>query len=231
MFGKMFNLAGGIALAALLAMGGFVGYLYGTGKINATRVDRIAAVLRGELDELPTESVGEADVDAAPDAGSEPRARTSEEVQANRRREHLESLRLERAARDLEAKRRLLDQVMGDVVRGQEALAAREEEFEKKRKYVLDAAMEEGFQKELELVESMSPRQAKEHVINVWNRHKIDAVRLMAEMDTGRARRILETFKTPEELEIQTDLLEQIRVRGMEGYASTSGKTEGAAAP
>ena len=53
----------------------------------------------------------------------------------------------------------------------------------------------------------------------------------MAAIDDSRGRRILEQFKSPEELQLMTDLLEQVRSQGTEGHANASGTTDGAAAP
>jgi len=93
------------------------------------------------------------------------------------------------------------------------------------------AAREDGFKKELEYVSNLKPAQAKEYLIRVWQRQKADAARLLSEIEESRGRRILEQFKTPEELQIMTDLLERIRLQGTEGHANASRMTEGAAVP
>ncbi len=219
MFGKLYKLLAAIALAIVLAAGGFAGYLFGTGKLSGARVDTIAAVLRGELDQ-PRDAEPTTDLEAEMDQlRTAPRASTAEEVEALRKREHLESLRLERAERDLEAQRRLLDQVLQTIVAEQEQLAEKEQRFAAQREERLAAVQDEGFQKELEYVTGLNPRQAKEYVTSVWKKQPADVVRLFQEIDTGRGRRILEQFKTPEELQIMTDLLERIRLQGSIGYA------------
>lgn len=230
MFAKLFNTVATIALASVLAAGGFVGYLVGTGKLNAARVELVADVLRGKLDQLPDPNAVPASQPTTQAAREVPRAPTEDEVRELRKREHLERLAAERAVRDLEAQQRLLDQALQHVLQEQEKLALEKSEFARQREQIKVAAHDEGFQKELELVSGLAPRQAKEHVVRLWERQPADAVRLMNAMDEGRARRILEQFKTPAELSIQTDLLEQIRLQGMEGNAEQSGMTRGAAA-
>lgn len=226
---KLFNAAAIVSLATLLASGGFVGYLFGTGRLSTSRLSAIARVLRGDKDdqgakasEPPTGTTQPAEA---------PRGHTSEEAQALRKHEYLERLRVERALSDLEAQRRLLDQVMQHVVSEQERLSEDKTTFETQRKQVSDTAHDEGFRKELDYVGGLAPRQAKEHIVRVWRKQKADAVRLFMALDVSKGKRILEQLKTPEELQIQTDLLEQVRVQGMEGYADPSGKTAGAAAP
>lgn len=228
MIGRLFSAVGIVAVATLLAGGGFIGYLVGTGRLTAARLERMAAVLRGELDG-PADAGGVADPPGT-EAAEPRRATSAEEVRALRQREHLEKLEIERALADLEAQRRLLDQAMHAVVQEQERLAAERSGFDVQRTKLTDAALDEGFRKELEYVSGLAPRQAKEHILRVWQRQKADAVRLFMEIDVSRGRRILEQFRTPEELDIQTELLEQIRLQGMAGYADASGKTEGDAA-
>lgn len=231
MFWKLFNTVSAIALATLLAGGGLVGYLLGTGKLNSGRLEIMAAVVRGELDDRSSSPPAAGQPAGNEGAAQAPRACTAEEVRELRKREHLEMLEAERAARDLEAQRRLLDQALQHVVQEQERLAEERTQFWQQREKMKSTARDEGFQRELELVSGLQPRQAKEHILRVWQKQPADAVRLLSAMDESRARRVLEQFKTSEELKIQSDLLEQIRLQGMEGNADSSGKTQGAAAP
>ena len=227
---KLLNAIGALALATLLASGGFAGYLFGTGRLSAERLETLAGVLRGEFDDASAD-----DPVAAVAPTSAPALQvtlsTQEELQSARKRERLELLATERAVRDLEAQRRLLDQILQHVVQEQERLLIEKKEFAEEREKINTAARDEGFQKELELVSGLQPRQAKEHILRLWQKQPADAVRLLSAMDETRAKRILEQFKTADELQTQTDLLEQIRLQGAEGHANASGTTNGAAAP
>ncbi len=216
MFKKIFNAVAALSLAIVLAGGGLAGYMYGTGRLDAERIDTIAAALRGEFD------AGQEQVEETPPAEetpAEPTARSADEVANLRRQEHLESLRLERAARDVAAQRQLLDQALQHVVHEQELLTDDRQRFAAARSRTFDVAEDLGFQKELEIVTTLPPKQAKEHILRVWKSQPADAVRLLVEMDASRTRRIFEQFKSEDELVIQTELLERIRTRGMEGNA------------
>jgi hypothetical protein len=228
---KLFNAISALALATLLAGGGFVGYLFGTGRLNAHRLEAVAGVLRGEFDNGPRAADAVANITPTSAPAQEPPVSTEEELRSARQRQRLELLATERAVRDLEAQRRLLDQVLQHVVQEQERLAIEKKEFAQQREKVKATARDEGFQKELDLVSGLQPRQAKEHILRLWQKRPADAVRLLSAMDDTRAKRILEQFKTPDELQTQTDLLEQIRLQGTEGHANASGMTNGAAAP
>lgn len=229
MIGKLLNVAGALSLAALLALGGLVGFLVLTGRLDAERADLMVQVLRGELQPQETAEVIE---DAAEDVPpEETRQQSGDEVRALRKRAHLERLEIERSLEDLQAQRRLLDHVLHQIVQEQEKLETDKDTFEQQREQIVAAARDEGFQKELSYVRVLSPKQAKEHLLRVWKRNETDAVRLLIELDVRQGKRILEEFKTEEELNIQTELLEQIRSKGLEGYASASGKTAGDESP
>jgi hypothetical protein len=234
MLGKFYNIFAAVALATLLATGGFVGLLFGSGRLNAARANLMAQVLRGEFDQPPAATQPASGVADATESGqATTQAATEDEVRKLRKREHLERLETERAARDLAAQRALLDQVLQHAIQQEEQLAAQRKAMEvaAQDKQKTAAALETGFKKELELVSGLQPRQAKEHILRVWRKQRADAVRLLQEMDEARVKRVLEQFKTPDELQIQSELLEQIRIQGSEGQASASGKTAGAAAP
>lgn len=230
MFRKLYGFVATLALAAVLAGGGFAGYLRATGRLTGPRLEKTAAVLRGELDEAgaKTDTGG---TDVMPAAAEVPRAPTEEEVRQLRRREHLEMLEAERAARDLEAQRRLLDQALQHVMQEHERLVTERTEFTKQREKIKEVARDEGFQKELEIVVNLQPRQAKEHVLRTWQKQPADAIRLLNALDEATVKRIFDQFRTPEELKIQTDLLEQIRLQGIDSYARTSGTADGSSAP
>jgi len=233
--GKLLNGLSLIALATLLAAGGFGGYLVGSGHLNPTRMNLIAGVLRGEFDPPADPNASDPNAPTTRPAEAQ-RGSSADEARARRRREDLESLRLERAQADLESQRRLLDQVLQQVLQGQEKLAADKAEYDKqlkvaRQKVKQGVTEDEGFRKELELVKGLKPTQAKDHIVRLWNKQKADAVRLFMALDKRQSAKILEQFQTAEESQLLSDLLEQIRFQGQEGPALSSGKTTGAAAP
>lgn len=228
MVSKLLTAIAIVSVATVLSVGGFTGFLVGSGRLNGPRVDLIASVLRGELDHWqPDAESATSQPAAASQPATEPVPAERGEMSDAKGHTTLEMLRLDRERSDVDARRRLLDQVLKDVV-------VREEQLEKKQKDLTElkekstaAANDEGFQKELDYVSSLKPALAKEHLVRVWKQSKADAVRLMVNIDEGRGKRVLEQFKTPEEFQIMTDLLEQIRNQGVTAYAGKSGTTNG----
>jgi hypothetical protein len=235
MISKLFNTAAVVSLATLIAGGGFAGYLFATGKLDAQRLELIADVIRGKLDAPPgPPSNGEpssADAAGGPEAAEQPTRPSAEEAQARRQREDMASLRLERAQADLLAQRRMLEQVVQHVVHEQEKLATDRKAFELEKKERDEALVDVGFERELELLSGLKSSQAKEHIIESWKTRKADAVRLMMKLEPRKARRILDQMRSPEEQQIMSDLLEEIRLQGTEDDAGPSGTIEAASRP
>ncbi|MBI5863248.1 MAG: hypothetical protein HZB38_01790 [Planctomycetes bacterium] len=223
MIRKLYGILAFVSLAAVLAGGGLAGYLFGAGKLNAARVERIASVLRGELDEMPS---------AASQPASQPatqptvaRHQSAEEIRQRRHDDRIQRAVLGRASRDVAAQRDLLNQVMQDVIartdeldRGRKAWADEKEKFSA-------TARDEGFERELKYVSKLDPPLAKDHLLTTWKKQKADAVRLFSALPESAGKRILQQMKTPEERQIMSELLEQLRNQGADSLAPRSGTT------
>ncbi len=233
MLSRVYGMVAAFAVATLLGVGGFAGYLAGSGHLTGPRAELIAAVLRGELDDWKAGESHEAEEHAETqpaesEAHAPGHAPAAEAAEAREKAETLEAMRLERAESDLLARQRLLEQVLTDVRSAHETLEREQKDKESKRDASESMAASEGFKRELDYLASLKPALAKEHLLRVWSQSKDDAVRIMVNIDEGRGKRILEQFKTPEELQIMTELLEQIRESGGSTVAEKSGTTAGA---
>jgi len=229
MMAKLYNALAVIAIATMLSSGGLVGFLFGTGKLNPARVEKIGAVLRGELDEAAA---------TQPAAGSatesEMGSATSESTATGTTRpasDGLRSLALDRAKRDLEARQRLLDQTLAHVLSEQEQLKDQQKSWTEKRAKLRRSDQGAGLEREVEFISGLPPTQAKEHLIRLWKKQSADAVQVLMRLDVGKGKRILAAMKTPEETEIMSQLLEQLRAQDIDGYTPASGRTDGPAAP
>jgi hypothetical protein len=226
--GKVYGAVAAASVATVLATGTFGGFLVATGRLNAERADQVARVLRGELAAQPTTRPADTRPTSAP--ALQLAACTEQELRAVRERKHLESLEVERAAHDMEAQRRLLDQVLQNVIEEQEKLAAERKTATKiEPAKPVAPAQDSGFQKEVELFSALAAKQAKEHLLRVWQKQPADAVRLITAVSPATAKKVLEQFKTPEELQTRSDLLERIRFQDSQANARVSRRTDGAA--
>jgi hypothetical protein len=232
MMSKIFNLFAVFSIGTVLAIGGFGVFLVLSDQLNASRAKTMAAVLRGEYDEpLDGDPNALVYVDDDEDGGTVrpvgARARSADEVRAGRRRDHMRNLMIERTRRDVEARQRLLDQTLQHVINEQENLAQQQNEWAERQREMTEDVQSQGFERELEYVASLPTKQAKEHIILTWNKHKIDAVRLFMQLDVSKGKRILKEFKTPDEMAIMSELLEQLRVQELGGEAAEPGKADG----
>jgi hypothetical protein len=220
---KIYSLLAFVSLIAVLAGGGLAGYLGLTGKLGGDRLERIAAVLRGEPEAPASQPAVEP---AASQPASQPAhksARSAEELRQQRRDEQFRRAVLERAGRDVAAQKDLLAQAMQELISREESFEAGRKAWKEEQARLRDTNRDEGFEQELKFVAKLAPKAARDHLIKTWNKQKADAVRLISALPPSAGQRILDQLKTPEELAILHELLEQIRNSGAEAPAASSG--------
>jgi hypothetical protein len=223
--GKIYQLIAAASFASVLAWGGIGGFLVATGKLHAEAVGQIARILQGLPPTEPCATQPAATSQPSEDDGPPTPVRSAEELAAQRRHDHMQSLRLERAQRDIESRLALLRQAQLALVQNQEAFERKQHQWEEQRRKLIEKARDEGFERELTYVTTLPPKLAKEHLLRTWQKQPIDAVRLLNAMPSAKGKRILEQFKTAEELELAHQLLEQVRLQQAELPDAESGKT------
>jgi hypothetical protein len=178
-----------LAIANVVLLIGVLVFLFGSGRLNAERVEQIAAVLRGEYP---------AEVSATTQPTSQPAESDTVELKLARAEEQgdwAERL-LERKRREIEDRQRLVDAAVLDIVRRQEALAEERSAFEERRRKIEAQRLQRGFAKELELISTVKPKIRKDLL---RQKSDADAVKLLMEMDERAGKQVIEACKTPEE--------------------------------
>lgn len=242
MLRRLYHVAGLFSMAVVLAGGGVAGYLWFAGRLDASRLKQLAAILSAApadaaaapaADAAAAQAADGVAAPAATEAGDgaghddEPGARTEEAIRAARVREQLRRAVLERASQDVAARQALLDQALAHLVDLQERFEREKTEWLKQKESLGTAARDEGFRRELEYVSKLPARQAKEHVVRAWASDPADVVRLFMAMPPATGKRILAELKTPQELGIMHELLEQIRLADVDRFAAESRTTPG----
>jgi 3-oxoacyl-ACP reductase-like protein len=217
MMRKIYNLLAGAALAVVLALAGLVAWLAVSGKLSAQRIEQVAALLRGQSTAAEPASAPQSQ------PASQPAAVSLDAAHDARIRSQLQKAALDRAARDVEARRELLTHVLQDVISRQEKLDSDRSAWIAQKNKLSKDVKDKGFQREVEYVTRLSPEQAKEHVVRVWQKQKADAVRLFNALEPGKGQKILEEFTTPTELQIVHELLEQLRIQDVDEFVSGTG--------
>lgn len=221
MIRRLYSLLSFVGLVSLLAAGGMAGYLAWTGALTRERVHAIVGILRGESDLAASQSASQP---ASSQPASQPAsksARSADELREQRRAEQQRRAVLERAERDVAAQRELLRQAMQELLVREERFETSRKTWKHEQERLRDVARDEGFERELKYVAKLPARQAKDHLVKTWNKQRADAVRLMNALPASAGQRILEQLKTPEELTILHELLEQVRMSGAEAPSAT----------
>jgi hypothetical protein len=169
-------------------------------------------VLRGDSPEAEEAQPADAEdtEDQEPEAEPTSQSASAEEIRQQRRDEQLRRALSERAYRDLIAQRELLDRALQELVISEERFEAQKTAWQTALEQRRGAARDAGFDKELQYVAKLPPKQAKEHLVLKWKKHPADAVRLLAALPTSTGKRVLEQLKTPDEIQIMHELLEQL---------------------
>jgi flagellar motility protein MotE (MotC chaperone) len=225
MLARLYHALAIVSIATLFALNGLLVYLSASGRLGGGRAQAIAALLRGEP--VQTGGVSEPPVPKSGDEGAVSGGPTLAEARTARQRAVFNDQVLDRAKQDVLARQRLLDQALQNLLDEQEKSKHQIEtaKDQEKRNEQAAAGEEVGFKREVEIVAGLSPNQAKEHVVRLWKKAPADAVRLVMNLDSSRAKKILAQMKTPDELEVMSQLLEQLREQDPESYAKESGTT------
>lgn len=230
MLAKLYNGLAIISIASILAIGAMVGLLLGSGRLTPERLETIAQVLRGELDEqAEATDDAQASGSSSEEAGQPgpATAASADEIRQQQREQQLTRALQERAQRDLRAQRELLDQALQRLITAEERFEEDRQAWKTKLEQRQGAVRDEGFEKELQFVAKLPPKQAKEHLVLKWKDEPAEAVRLLSALPVSTGKRVLEQLKTPQEIQIMHALLEQLSADDINPLEPGSGKTAG----
>ena len=213
---KIYNLVALFALLNVMAIGGLLAYLAGTGKLTAERVEHVAAVLRGEL---PTPQTAEAqEVGDAP-----PPTKSSDAIEREQLAEETNRIQADRRRAVLDQQAATARAALLQVTRAREALERERAEFDAQQRNRQNQEKSAGFQKELALLSNMKPKTALEYLLRKPNE---EAANILLLMDTRKAKRIIEGARAPlqkQRVGELLDLLSEIAPADNELLAATRG--------
>jgi hypothetical protein len=224
-----------LAAAHLLAVAGFFGWLAASGRIDAARLERLrelfakpVAVEAKERREAEAKAA-----EAATDAELMQRLRELPLASADRSETGSRAEeRIELGLRAFEDKtRRLREELRKDGENLEQQIRGFEE-----RKAAWEASIaadkeretDEQFRKAVRLVESMPPKQARAWILELVKSGKTEtAVAYLDAMTGAKASNLLKSFKGDDETKVATELLERLRMLGLESEARAE-RTNGA---
>ncbi len=221
MLGRIYHVAAIFAIAHLLALVGFVGYLVQSGRLSPERAQEISELLRNVPAE--EEETTEDETEAPAEEGT--MQTSAEAIAAQREAAQLRGAALDRAERDLAAQRQLLERMLADQMRRTEQFREHVNAWKKRKEELRNEARDGGFQRELEYFSKLPPKQAKTVLLKKWQNQPADAVRLLNAVKTSVGQSILEQMKTEEEAQIMYELLEQLGRQDIDRFVQESGMT------
>jgi hypothetical protein len=206
--GRLIGMAGAllayICVATVLAAALGLGYALSSGAIGQKQLEQMLALVHG-VDLVRADAARK---DAADGARQE--------------QPSLEAIAEARAvkSRDLELREKILQDAVSELKKLQLALEAEKDRFDQFRKSFraqLDeeakSAEQQGLREFQSLVESMKPKQAKEQLLL---KHKAGSLNLVVEvirgMEEAKRAKLIAEFKTQEESQVLSEILEKIRL-------------------
>jgi hypothetical protein len=218
-----------LAVANLLAVAGFVGWLFASGRVDGERVTRVRDIFRPTIAEEEAARAEAANTAAEADrlAADDLRVRglplaSGEEIAAEDRFRDRATLALKSLE---EQHRRMQDDLRSReeaVTDREEALTVRQEEWEASIADSKDRQTNAQFRKAVRLLEAAPPKQGREWVLELIKSGRADlAVTYLDAMNPAKSANLLKAFKSEGDAMVATDLLERLRKLGLGREAST----------
>lgn len=205
---QLYGLFALVAIANLLMLIGFGVYLGASGKLNANRLEKIAAILRGE--QLKPAVTGAVSMPASVSVAVSQPTVTAVKNKVTLEQQ-LGSMEI------LQREKRMLADVLVRVKDGQTKLGedrqrfeARREQFQQQVQQYDKTTAEQGVSKSLALYSRMASRQVKEDFMNM----DVDIVAWhLKQMPEHTARKVLNEFRTNREQARRREILEKMRMK------------------
>jgi len=195
------------ALLNLLAIGGLCALLAASGAIDAEKARRIVAVMRGEQPDQEVAPAIEQPEEPAVGveqgvAGKDLAAESEVGIEIMRRE-------AERVKAELDQRLALNNNILLRVMTERERFRREVDEAAEREEASMQQRREEGFQKQIAIYESLTPKVAVQHLLAMPEAD--DAAKILLEMDTRKAKKIVEAAKQGDQLEKMKTILRRVR--------------------
>lgn len=218
-------IVGMLAVANVLALAGFFGWLKSTDRLSGERVQKIRAMLAETVTaEKARLAAEQAEAEAAKNKDEEirqqqqPPLTAAEQLAVGREGEDMRRQIVERLRREAEDLRRTLQRERDEVEASAARLKREREEFEAMRKRIAELEGSQQFEKSVKLYESLKPAQTRGMFEQLIARGETDqVVAYLNAMQSRAATKVLAEFKDPK---VASDLLERLRTRGLVARSS-----------
>jgi len=238
---KIWMILSTLAIANVLAIGGFVAWLQATDRLDKERFESVRQMFKVTLaqeKQAKTEELMNAAAEAtkaAADAKDALPPETATEKIAEKQLQAEKDLQLVlRKQQELENLRGFLLKQLADLERREGLLTAQRLAFESERKKIAETEGAAQFKTALATLEAQKPKDAKAVLKALIDSKNADQViSYLAKMDEGKRGKVIAEF-VKDEPAVAAELLEKIRTRGLTPSAiaaanGVAGSTEGMA--
>lgn len=193
MFKSLYETGSLLAVLNLVALIGVVAALAMNGTLTSEKVRDIVAVLKGEPVVSATAALPATPTSEAPAAPATPAPTpvTADDVAVM----ELEAQRLQA---ELDQRVALANSIMLKVRSEREAFRTERDAAQKQAEAEKARQQDQGFQKQLDILTSLAPKTALEHLLALNDMHK--AARILMSMETDQAKKIVESARRGEDL-------------------------------
>jgi len=220
----------GVILVNLAALGGVIGWLGLTGRLNQERVQRVVDVFDHTIaydkaQQKKAKQKAEKQSEQARRAERLQRVKDGpltlqDRLDSKQQAEQIGEHRLARLQEETDDLRQQIKRAKQRLAEQKKALDQKREAFEAFVKQRTEKMKEDDFQKAVRLYESLDADQTKRMFQQLMNQgEQQQVVRYLAAMPNRKAAAILEAFETPQEIEQATALLQKLRNRGVHPLA------------
>ena len=211
----------------LVLLLGFVGYLHASDRLSKERLRAATAIFRPTFQQqqlaeadavrLADERQRQAEGVARLQAVSAGPLTLAERLDAERQTSDVAMERLNRMRRtksDLEA---YFNRVQADVQKQRAQLNSRQQDLQQTLEREATRRDDQDFQRAVKMYEQIKPKQAKQMFQNLIAQQKTDqVVQYLAAMQLRKAAAVLKEFKTVDEIDQATELIQRLRERGVD---------------
>lgn len=201
---RVYDAAALVAVLNMLALVVFGALLFTNGTVNGEKLQRMAGILRGEEPTPADETAASVPTQAS---GKKSVPKSLAEVQIDSELLRLEE---ERIKAELDQRLALNNSILLRVMAHREQFQREQEETNRKRQLAKKQRQTTGFQKQIEIYEALSPKVALEHLLSMEDLD--DAAKILLDMNTRTAKKIIEAGKRGKDLEKMKRILRRLRV-------------------
>lgn len=194
-----------VALLNVIGLAAFVGFLVNSGAITGPKVRELIRVVRGEG--VVIDAAEAMIIEPDPEQGTT----ESRVVRAPVTPTDVEALRLEaeRIKTELDQRLALNNSIMLRVMTEREAFKREQLAASKMQKAAVAKRDEVGFRKQIAIYEGLPPKLAVQHLLDLNDPD--EAARILLELDTPQAKRIVESARRGEDMTKMEEILRRVR--------------------